>query len=134
MTSALLKLANHHSCDMQIENSQMMAPEIAPRVRQCMQQSIEITKELCNQIVSFVRNIQGLAACNLENVSPLILQCIYTCASNMSWMAVETGNSHYTESKNVCEDMLYTLSNRWEVAGVYMEMQRMSDITLHESV
>lgn len=106
---------------MQIEDSQMMVPEIAPRVRECMQQSIEMTKELCDQVVSFIRDTeQNLTLNNLENISPLVLQCIYTCASNMSWMAVETGNPHYTESKSVCEDMLHTVSRRWEVAGKFV--------------
>ncbi|KAJ5311983.1 fungal-specific transcription factor domain protein [Penicillium antarcticum] len=108
-----------------------MAPEIAPRVRECMQKSIEMTKELCGQVVSCVREIeQSLTPHDLENVSPLVLQCIYTCASNMLWMAVETGNPRYNESKSICEDMLHAASSRWEVADVYLEMQRLAELTL----
>lgn len=36
---------------------------------------------------------------------------------NLPWMALETGNSNYTEGKSICEDILHSVSSRWEVAG-----------------
>ncbi|KAJ5651396.1 uncharacterized protein N7484_005119 [Penicillium longicatenatum] len=124
--SALFKLANHHSCDMHIE--QDLGIEIATRVREIMQRSVQMLKDTSNQVVLFVRDArQSLNPQTMELVSPLVLNCIYSSTANLSWMGLENGAPQYAIGKAVCEEMLQSLGARWKVANAYLELQRVAD-------
>ncbi|OJJ35901.1 hypothetical protein ASPWEDRAFT_183896 [Aspergillus wentii DTO 134E9] len=127
--SALLKLANNHACDMLTEESQCLEPDIAPRVRECMQKCLNTIKDVAGRVLLFSQNLgQILSQNRLDSVSPLVLHCIYACAVDLSWMALETENEEYTAGKLACVEILRTISSRWKVAGVYLELLRISEI------
>ena len=110
----MFKLYNHHSCGAFDEQP----AEATPRVRQCMQHCLDMLKEVCRRVVSFVRSLtQGLTHATMERASPLMLDCIYNCAAVVSWLALETNNAEYTEWKHVCEEALRSMSLRWKAAG-----------------
>jgi hypothetical protein len=116
--SALFKLYNHHSCDLFNEESLPIESNVAPRVRQCMQRCLDMIREICPQVVSFVQDFRRrLSHATMQSVSPLMLHCIYNCAVNLSWLFVETNNPQYLTGKLICEDTLRSMSVRWKVAG-----------------
>lgn len=120
MRSALFKLLGHHSCAMFDEESQHIETDSAPRVRQCMQQCLDMVREICERVVSFCQNLeQQLLHDAMESASPLIIHCIYSCAVNLSWLYLETNNAQYIRGKRVCENTLEAISLRWRVAGTY---------------
>ncbi|KAE8392889.1 hypothetical protein BDV23DRAFT_170548 [Aspergillus alliaceus] len=132
--SALFKLANHHSCDMFNEAGEYLELDAAPRVHECTRRSLQMTKDTCERVVSLIQDLSGrLTRTALESVSPLMLQCVYSCASNLAWMARETNDMQYTAGKHLCEDMLRAMSVRWRVAGVYLELLRFDDKMQEES-
>ncbi|KAF7591739.1 hypothetical protein BBP40_001183 [Aspergillus hancockii] len=132
--SALFKLANHHSCDMLSEDSDYLEAGVAPRVRACMQRCLDMLKDICGRVLSLVRDLRGnLTRPALARVSPLMLHCVYNCATNLSWMSLETNNPQYATGKLICEDILSSINIRWKVAGVYLELLRASDLAQSES-
>lgn len=104
------------------EEQQNLPSDMACRVRECTQQGLQITKEICNRVVSCLRDPPQIMPQHMaERGSPLVLYCVYSCASNLSYMAFETGNPQYTNGKIACEDMLRSVSARWETAGTFMQ-------------
>ncbi|KAE8356375.1 fungal-specific transcription factor domain protein [Aspergillus coremiiformis] len=131
--SAVFRLADHHSCDMFNEEGQYLELDAAPRVHECTRRSLQMTKDTCERVVSLVQDIgKRLTQSALENASPLMLQCIYSSASNLSWMALETNNVQYTAGKLICEEILRAMNSRWKVAGVYLELLRFGDMVQDE--
>lgn len=122
--------------------------EIASRVREIMQRSVQMLKDISNQVILFVQDArQCLTSQTMELVSPLILNCIYSSTSNLSWMGIENGAPQYAIGKAVCEEMLHSLGARWKAASkftatfrlirkvltdnslsdAYLELQRVAD-------
>ena len=94
--------------------------EIASRVREIMQRSVQMLKDISNQVTLFVRDArQSLTSQTIELVSPLVLDCIYSSTSNLSWMGIENGAPQYAIGKAVCEEMLHSLSARWKAASKF---------------
>jgi hypothetical protein len=94
--------------------------EIATRVREIMQRSVQMLKDTSNQVVLFVRDArQSLNPQTMELVSPLVLNCIYSSTANLSWMGLENGAPQYAIGKAVCEEMLQSLGARWKVASKF---------------
>lgn len=121
---------------------------VASRVREIMQRSVQMLKDTSNQVILFVRDArQSLTPQTMELVSPLVLNCIYSSTSNLSWMGIENGAPQYAIGKAVCEEMLQSLGARWKAASkftvttliihdmnnrillldVYLELQRVAD-------
>jgi hypothetical protein len=100
------------------EESQYLELDSAPRVRECMERGLETAKDVCARIVSFVQDLgQKLTQPALARLSPLMLNCIYSCAASLSWMSLETNNAQYIAGKLICADMLRSMSARWKLAG-----------------
>ncbi|KAL4779903.1 hypothetical protein BJX76DRAFT_361343 [Aspergillus varians] len=126
--SALFKLSNHHSCELFDEESQC-DPQIAARVRECLQKSLNIIHDICGQVTALIEEIRGLLTEEtLKIISPLMLNCVYSCAQNILWMLLEKNNPQLTSAKLVCEDILRFLDARWKSAGVYLELLKLSDV------
>lgn len=121
---------------------------VASRVREIMQRSVQMLKDTSNQVILFVRDArQSLTPQTMELVSPLVLNCIYSSTSNLSWMGIENGAPQYAIGKAVCEEMLQSLGARWKAASkftattlviqdmsnriplldLYLELQRVAD-------
>jgi hypothetical protein len=115
--SALFKLSNHHSCELFDEGTQYDS-QTAPRVRECLQRSLYTINDICSQFTALMQEIQGLLTQDaLKIFSPLMLNCVYTCAQNILWMLLETDNPQLTSAKLVSEDILRFLDSRWMSAG-----------------
>ncbi|KAL3479386.1 hypothetical protein BJX99DRAFT_78198 [Aspergillus californicus] len=127
--SALFKLSDHHSCDMFSEDTSSLDPTAAPRIRACMQKSLHIIKDISEQVTALLQGVGGFLIRDpgtLSRVSPFMLHCFYTCAQNVAWMALETDSPRYLTGRAVCEEVLGILGKRWRVAGVYLELLRVS--------
>lgn len=132
--SALLKLFDHHSCDLFNEENQYSEHNAASRIRECMQRCLQMSKEICGRVVSFAQGLgQMLTQPAMKRISPLMLHCIYDCAANLSWLSLETDNAQYVAGKQVCENLLRFISSRWKTAGVYLEFLRIGDMAHDES-
>jgi hypothetical protein len=115
--SALFKLSDSYSCELFYEETQYDA-QTAPRVRQCLEKSLHIINDICGQVTTLIQEVRGLLTPEtLKTVSPLMLECVYTCAQNILWVSQETNNQQLASAKMVSEDMLQFLDGRWKSAG-----------------
>ncbi|QKX61941.1 uncharacterized protein TRUGW13939_09097 [Talaromyces rugulosus] len=131
--SALFKLSDSYSCELFYEETQYDA-QTAPRVRQCLERSLHIMNDICGQVTTLIQEVRGLLTPEtLKTASPLMLECVYTCAQSILWISQETNNQQLASAKMVSEDMLRFLDGRWKVAdllriGVYLELTKRSEV------
>ncbi|KAJ5923880.1 hypothetical protein N7466_008067 [Penicillium verhagenii] len=112
-------LSNHHACDLHSE-VQGLDIGLVSRLRENMQRSLQMLKDISNQVIMFVQDArESLTPQTMDLVSPLVLNCIYGSTSNHSWMVLESGASQYAIGKAVCEDMLQHLGTRWRAASKF---------------
>lgn len=115
--SALFKLSGRYSCELFYEETKYDA-QTAPRVRECLERSLHIINDICGQVTTLIQELRGLLTTEtLKTVSPLMLDCVYTCAQNILWVSLETNNPQLGPAKMVSEDMLRFLDGRWKSAG-----------------
>ncbi|KAJ6171421.1 hypothetical protein N7470_000488 [Penicillium chermesinum] len=93
-----------------------------------MQYSVDMIKKICGRVVEMLYDFGQLQESVRAEVSPLTLHCIYTCAATFAWLYAGTNDPQWAAGKVVCENQLRFLNSRWKVAGVYLEMLRISDL------
>ncbi|KAL4911364.1 hypothetical protein BDW74DRAFT_172828 [Aspergillus multicolor] len=126
--SALFILGEHHSCNIFEEDGEVLDEAVAPRARESSKKAFEIIKDTCRNVTLLAQESREILLENdtLDVVSPLVLGCLYHAAQNIIWMALETNNPELEQWKWVCEDVLGVLSERWGVAGIYLELLKVS--------
>ncbi|KAJ5758548.1 hypothetical protein N7520_005704 [Penicillium odoratum] len=93
--------------------SEDLGLELASRLRENMQRSVQMLKDISNQVILFIQDArQSLTPQRIELVSP--------STANLSWMGIENGAPQYAIGKAVCEEMLHFLSARWNAASEYI--------------
>jgi hypothetical protein len=110
-------------------------------------------KDISGRVISLVQALrEHISTTTMIRLSPLVLHCIYNCATNLSWMSLETNNPQYATGKRICQDILRVINIRWKVAGkyspycfiddlltlvpgrcVYLELIQASDLAQNES-
>ncbi|KIA75693.1 hypothetical protein HK57_00508 [Aspergillus ustus] len=139
--SALFKLANHYYNNNYYYNSshdpaspqeqhddpgRAAAAAVNHRDRLC--RSVEIIDDICGQVSILIGEIRALLTGeSMKLVSPLFLSCFYLCARNLAWMLRETDDLRLGAVKGECVDLLALVESRWRVAGVYLELLKISD-------
>ena len=130
--SALAALCDPYAC-------QSMRLEHTPEGATMQIQAIEGIRSVSESIRNFAQEISNLVLNNghdpnhdpriMERVSPLILDALYSGASNFAWDVRESGNQSSEEGLGIIREALRGFTNRWRVAGEYLRVLEAQEFT-----
>ncbi|KAI9764835.1 MAG: hypothetical protein M1840_007981 [Geoglossum simile] len=73
------------------------------------------------------RNPSSPTTYNIEQTSPLILDCMYQAAANYAWLVRETGEREYVDSFQVLKGLFGVVAGRWRAAGEYLKILEVTE-------
>jgi hypothetical protein len=73
------------------------------------------------------RNPGSPTTYNIEQTSPLILDCMYQTAANYAWLVRETGEREYIDSFQVLKGLFGVMAGRWRAAGEYLKILEVTE-------
>jgi hypothetical protein len=119
MYSAIMKLAENHSCDSQKESTHTTNVEVVDLARERVERSLQILKDISAKITIFAERVQQqVSLSGAEKISPFVLHCIYRADMILAWLFHETGDEKYSNGKDICNRLLQTIDVRWKTAGM----------------
>ena len=65
----------------------------------------------------FAGEVCKAASDNADNVSPLVIQCLYSTGTSYAWYVTEHGSESHLASLIETREVLELLRHRWSVAG-----------------
>lgn len=122
LSSALLKLSNHHACESYIihHHKSLDMAEVAI-ARELSLYCQETMKEAIAEVLSFINILQNRSeVANNDSLSPWFLDCVYQAAANFTYFASTLPHNQaldYLARKKICTDILSRANSRWKVAG-----------------
>lgn len=91
---------------------------ISHRIRERSEQSYNALVETSSRIVEFAISLERrIATSGVDQVSPLVLHCIYRAAFWMSYLLDSTGDETFAAGRLTCHQVLKVLEPRWALAG-----------------
>lgn len=114
--SALLLLTEVHSC-IELDDLETVGGNLASRV-ELQQFAIDTIKAVSGQVVQFACELeQYINESRTSEVSPLVLNCLYSAAGTLAWYAKETDNEEYTTGYLTIKQVMLRIEPKWRVAG-----------------
>lgn len=92
--------------------------QISHRIRERSEQSYNTLLETSSRIVEFASSLESrIAKSGVDEVSPLVLHCIYRAAFWMAYLLDYTGDEKFATGRSICHQVLKILESRWNLAG-----------------
>ena len=87
-------------------------------------QAIEGLKAVSSTIVNFVDHINANTphGQDLDRISPIIMDALYSAAANYAWMVRESGDEDYQNALDAIRLCLRKLGTRWRNAAEYVRI------------
>jgi hypothetical protein len=115
--STLCTLCDNYSCPKGCKSAGKESSEMQV-------QAIEGLKTVSSTIVNFVNHIdvstQNLQ--DLDRISPIIMDALYSAAANYAWMVRESGDEVYQNALDAIRICLRKLGTRWRNAAEYVRI------------
>ncbi|KAG0645929.1 Transcription factor BOA15 [Hyphodiscus hymeniophilus] len=122
--STLCVLCEEYSCP---AGSITSSPEAA----EMQIKAIDGLKTVAGSIVAFADRI-SLATQNpqdLDRLSPIIMECMYTAAANYAWLVRESGDESYQIALDSLRHCLRKFGTRWRNAAEYLRILEAKEFT-----
>jgi hypothetical protein len=87
-------------------------------------QAIEGLKTVSNSVIAFVDRVNAATPLpqDLDRVSPIIMNALYSAAANHAWMVRESGDEVYQMALDAIRNCLRRLGTRWRNAAEYVRI------------
>lgn len=87
-------------------------------------QAIEGLKTVSESILNFVNHVNANAQVlpDLDRISPIIMNALYSAAANYAWMVRESGGELYQNGLDAIRNCLRRLGVRWRNAAEYVRI------------
>jgi hypothetical protein len=87
-------------------------------------QAIEGLKTVSRSVVVFVDSVNAATPLpqDLDRISPIIMDALYSAAANYAWMVRESGDELYQRALDTIRNCLRRLGTRWRNAAEYVRI------------
>lgn len=94
-------------------------------------QAVDGLKTVSNSIVDFAEQLSALCAeaRDLDKVSPIIMDALYSAASNYAWIVRESGDQRSQMALDSIRQFLRRLGGRWRNAAEYLRILEAREFT-----
>ncbi|KAI9047674.1 hypothetical protein LZ554_008385 [Drepanopeziza brunnea f. sp. 'monogermtubi'] len=118
--STLCLLCDKYSC----QTSSTSVPITSSEGAAMQTQAVETLRSVSASIVEFAQQLDGATpeTADLDMVSPIIMDALYSSAANYAWMVRESGDEGCQMALDSMRDSLRRLGIRWRCAAEYLRI------------
>jgi hypothetical protein len=122
--SSLCCLCNRYSCPSSCDPA-------TPEAAAMQAQAVDGLKTVSNSIVDFSEQLMAITplASDLDKVSPIVMDALYSAASNYAWMVRESGDERSQMALDSIRHFLRRLGSRWRNAAEYLRILEAREFT-----
>lgn len=122
--SALCTLCERYSCPADCEKS-------TPEAAAMQAQAIDGLKTVSDSIRDFSENLNAATPSqqDLDRLSPIIMDALYSAASNFAWMVRESGDERSQIALESLRHSLRRIGGRWRNAAEYLRILEAQEFT-----
>jgi len=131
--SALCLLYDVYSCP--VKNATAGKASVSTEAMAMQAQSIDGIKTVSRTIVEFADRINESTSTpeDLDRLSPIIMDALYSAATNYAWLVRESGDGECQKALDSLRDCLKRLGTKWRSASEYsriLEAQEVCDFII----
>jgi hypothetical protein len=125
--STLNALCEPYTCTIKKSGTSPPSPERAAMTVQALDGLKSVSKssvEFADKLINGIPTQQ-----DLDKVSPLIMDALYSAASNYAWLVRESGDQQYQAALDSIRHCLRRLGSRWRNAAEYLRILEAQEFT-----
>lgn len=126
--TALCLLCDVYCCP--DKNSTVGKIVVTPEAMAMQAQSIDGIKTVSRSIVEFADRINEVTSTaeDLDRLSPMIMDCLYSAASNYAWIVRESGDEGSQQALESLRNCLKRLGTKWRSAAEYLRILEAQEV------
>lgn len=126
--TALCLLCDVYSCP--VKNCTVGKATITPEAMAMQAQSIDGIKTVSQSIVEFAEKVNEATSTaeDLDRLSPMIMDCLYSAASNYAWIVRESGDEGSQQALESLRNCLKRLGTKWRSAAEYLRILEAQEV------